>query len=203
MALKNVNETLRSIAYRRSVRSYSGKDVSEEKIHIILDAANQAPSAHNQQAWRFIILRDKKKKELADLVASKGNEFPKPSSALLRMASRSIGNAPVVIAVANTGELIDHGTKLFKVNQEMAFDFFRTMEIQSSSAAVQNLLIAATSIGLSTVWLGILYLIKKEVLTFLGEEKGEFMAVIPVGYAKRPSRGPSKKPLETIVKQLN
>jgi nitroreductase len=203
MSLNKLNETLQSIANRRSVRTYSDRNVSEEAINTILEAANQAPSAHNQQAWRFIILRDKKKKELANLVASKGNEFPKPSSALLRMASRSIGNAQVVIAVANTGELIDHGTKLFKVNQEMAFDFFRTMEIQSSAAAVQNLLIAATSIGLATVWLGILYLIKKEVLTFLGEEKGEFMAVIPVGYAKRPSRGPGKKSLGTIVKQFS
>jgi nitroreductase len=136
------------------------------------------------------------------MVASKGNEFPKPSSALLRMASRSIASAPVVIAVANTGELINHGTKLFKVDQEMAFDFFRTMEIQSSASAVQNLLVAATSIGLATVWLGILYLIKNDVLKFLGEEKGEFMAVIPVGYAKRQSKGPNKKPLDTIVKHL-
>jgi nitroreductase len=202
MDLNKSNETLRSITNRRSVRTYTDQNVSEEEINIILDAANQAPSAHNQQAWRFVVLRREKKSELANMVASKGNEFPKPSSALLRMASRSIASAPVVIAVANTGELINHGTKLFKVDQEMAFDFFRTMEIQSSASAVQNLLVAATSIGLATVWLGILYLIKNDVLKFLGEEKGEFMAVIPVGYAKRQSKGPNKKPLDTIVKHL-
>ncbi len=203
MDLNKSNETLLSIANRRSVRTYTDQNVADEEINIILDAANQAPSAHNQQAWRFIVLRGKKKNELANLVASKGSEFPKPSSALLRMASRSITSAPAVIAVANTGELIDHGTKLFKVDQEMALDFFRTMEIQSSAAAVQNLLVAATSIGLATVWLGILYLIKDDVLKFLDEEKGEFMAVIAVGYAKRQSKGPNKKPLDTIVKQLS
>jgi len=58
----------------------------------------------------------------------------------------------------------------------MAHDFFRTMEIQSSAAAVQNLLLAATSLGLGTVWLGILYLIKDDLLPFFGEPKGEFMA---------------------------
>ncbi len=99
------------------------------------------------------------------------------------MAARSIQSAPVVIAVANTGELISHGTDLFKVDKEMAHDFFRTMEIQSSAAAVENLLLAATSLGLATVWLGILFLMKDEVLQVLGEPAGEFMAVIPVGYA--------------------
>lgn len=197
------NETLRSIANRRSMRTYTDRDVSDDDILTILDAANRAPSAHNQQAWRFIVLQGAKKNGLANLVASKGSEFPKPSSALLRMASRSIAGAPVVVAVANTGELIEHGTGLFKVEKKMAHDFFRTMEIQSSAAAVQNLLIAATSLGLATVWLGILYLIKDDVLEFLGEDKGEFMAVIPVGYTKKQSKGPNKKPLDNIVKQLS
>jgi nitroreductase len=78
------------------------------------------------------------------------------------------------------------------------------MEIQSSAAAVQNLLIAATSIGLSTVWLGILVLIKNEVLRFIGEPEGEFMAVIPVGYAAKTiaGAGPDKKPLNTVVRYL-
>jgi hypothetical protein len=61
----------------------------------------------------------KKKQELADLVSSRANEFPRPSSALLRMAARSIQSAPVVIAVANNGELISHGTDLFKVDKEI------------------------------------------------------------------------------------
>ena len=59
-----------------------------------------------------------------------------------------------MIAVANTGDLIRHGTELFKVEKETAHDFFRTMEIQSSAAAVENMLLAATSLGLGTVWLG-------------------------------------------------
>lgn len=117
------------------------------------------------------------------------------------MSSRSIASSPATIAVINTGALIRHGTELFKVDKEIAYDFFRTMEIQSSAAAVENMLIAATSLGISTVWLGILFLIKDEVLELLGE-KGEFMAVIPVGYAARQSSAPSKRPLEMIIKKL-
>lgn len=197
------NETLKTIRNRHSIRSFTADPVSNEQIQTLLEAANQAPSAHNQQSWRFIVLRNEKKQELADLVSNRANDFPRPSSALLRMAARSIQSAPVVIAVANTGELISHGTDLFKVDKEMAHDFFRTMEIQSSAAAVQNLLLAATSLGLATVWLGILFLMKDEVLQVLGEPAGEFMAVIPVGYAQRDTGGPQKQPVEMRVKMLD
>ena len=182
------------------MRVFSKEEVSDDEIRILLQAANEAPSAHNQQSWRFIVLRDGKKQELGDLVTEKSGAFPRPASALLRMAARSIMGAPAVIAIANTGDLIRHGTELFKVEKDMAFDFFRTMEIQSSAAAVENLLLAATSLGLGTVWLGILYLIKDEVLQFLGEPKGEFMAVVPVGHAARPGAGPQKQPLEMKVR---
>lgn len=196
------NQTLHSIATRRSVRVFLDKPVSDKDLATILRAAHQAPSAHNQQSWRFVVLRGEKKDGLVELISARANDFPKPSCALLRMASRSIASAPVVIAVANTGELISRGTELFKVDKDTAHDFFRIMEIQSSAAAVQNLLLAATSLGLATVWLGVLILIKKDVLRFIGEPEGEFMAVIPVGYAARASSGPGKHPLELVVRYL-
>ena len=199
----SLNETLKTIKNRRSIRLFTKQEVSNDHINILLQAANEAPSAHNQQSWRFIVMRDQKRQELARLVTSKSGEFPRPASTLLRMAARSIAGAPVVIAIANTGDLIRHGTQLFKVEKEMAYDFFRTMEIQSSAAAVQNLLLAATSLGLSTVWLGILYLIKDDVLEFLGEPKGEFMAVVPVGYAATSSHGPQKQPLGMKVRHID
>jgi nitroreductase len=76
------------------------------------------------------------------------------------------------------------------------------MEIQGSAAAVQNLLLAATSLGLGAVWLGILFLLKEEVLSLLGEPEGEFMAVIPVGYGAAPAKSPKKRSLEEIVREL-
>ncbi len=198
------NETLRSIKDRRSIRNFTKDDISEEKVHMLLQAANEAPSAHNQQSWRFIVLRGEKKQGLAELVSHGALRFPRPAQALLRMSARSIASAPIVIAVANTGDLINHGTELFKVEKEMAYDFFRTMEIQSSAAAVENLLLAATSLGLATVWLGIMFLMKDEVLEYLGEPLGEFMAVVPVGYASREAgSGPKKQPLEMKVKYID
>jgi hypothetical protein len=162
------NQTLETINSRHSIRMFSDKPVNENDIKTILQAANKAPSAHNQQSWRFIVIQGEKKQALAKLVSSRAAAFPRPSTALLRMASRSIASAPVVIAVANTGELIEHGTDLFK-----------------------------------SVWLGILFLLKDEVLEFLGEPAGEFMVVIPVGYARKSGSSPKKQPLQMIVKNLS
>jgi nitroreductase len=198
------NDVLTIIQSRRSVRNFNPeKNVADKEITAILQAANQAPSAHNQQSWRFIVLRGKKKEELVDLVASRAANFPRPSSTLLRMACRSIAASSAVIAVVNTGELIRRGPRLFEAKQGEVLDFFRVMEIQSSAAAVQNMLLAAASMGVGSVWLGILILIKDEVLNFLGEPRGEFMAIVPVGYALRVSTGPKKLPLTTCVKYLS
>jgi nitroreductase len=197
------NQVLEVIGRRHSIRQYTDREIGESELAAILNAANKAPSAHNQQSWRFIVIRDRRKKALVDLINSKAGGFPKAASVLLRMASRSIAGAPVVIAVVNSGELIVHGTALFGMQPELAYDFFRTMEIQSSAAAVENLLLAATSLGIATVWLGILYLIKDAVLELLDEPQGEFMAVIPLGYPVRDSKGPEKRPLEMIVKRLS
>ena len=197
------DDTLRTIKKRRSIRTFTKQPVTDELIHVLLQCANEAPSAHNQQSWRFIVLREEKKQELAQFINQRSGDFPRPASVLLRMAAKSIAAAPVVIAIVNTGDLIRHGTELFKVEKEMAHDFFRTMEIQSSAAAVQNLLLAATSLGLGTVWLGILYLMKDDLLPFFSEPKGEFMAVVPVGYASYPSNGPKKQPLEMKLRYLD
>jgi len=201
-AVFRLNDTLTIIRARRSIRTFQKDEITDQQVDILLQAANQAPSAHNQQAWRFIVLRGTKKHELAQLVTEKSAGFPRPAAALLRMGAKSIISAPVVIAVANTGDLINHGTELFQVEKEMAHDFFRTMEIQSSAAAVQNILLAAASLGLGTVWLGILYLIKDDVLKFLGEPEGEFMAVVPVGVPTKVGSGPQKHSLDMKVKRL-
>lgn len=203
VAVLSQNETLRSIRDRHSVRTFTGEGVTDDEITVLLHAANAAPSAHNQQAWRFIVLRGAKKQELAQLVNAQSAAFPRPAAALLRMGAKSILSAPVVIAVANTGDLIRHGTELFKVDKDTAHDFFRTMEIQSSAAAVENMLLAGTSLGLGCVWLGVLYLIKDEVLRFLGEPEGEFMAVVPVGHPARSGGGPLKQSVEMKVRSLS
>jgi len=49
------------ILTRRSVRKYTDKELSDERIKELIDAAVSAPSAGNQQLWRFIIIDDLEK----------------------------------------------------------------------------------------------------------------------------------------------
>ncbi len=44
---------------RRSIRAYTDRPVSDESISRLLQAAMAAPSAGNQQPWRFIVVRDR------------------------------------------------------------------------------------------------------------------------------------------------
>jgi hypothetical protein len=54
----------------------------------------------------------------------------------------------------------------------------------------------------SSVWLGVLFLIKDEVLTLLEEPEGEFMAVAPLGYSIKTNAKLPKKSLDIKIKYL-
>ncbi|MFW5790945.1 MAG: nitroreductase family protein [Bacillota bacterium] len=69
---------------RRSKRSFIDKDVDDNKIKKLLEAAMAAPSAHNKQPWQFVVIRDN---EIMDKIM----EFHK--------YSKMLEEAPVAIAV--------------------------------------------------------------------------------------------------------
>ena len=74
----SLNETLGVIKERRSIRSFSKDEISDEQIRILLQAGNEAPSAHNQQSWRFIVIRGDKKQQLAEMIVEGSSSFSKP-----------------------------------------------------------------------------------------------------------------------------
>jgi nitroreductase len=75
-------ETLDAIFFRRSIRKYTDQPVPDELVNDLLKAAMAAPSAGNEQAWQFIVIRDR---ALLDAI-------PKfhPYSAMLKHASIAI-----------------------------------------------------------------------------------------------------------------
>ena len=83
------NETLQTIRQRRSIRLFTKEEVSNQDINLLLLAANEAPSAHNQQSWKFIVMRDKKKQSWLNSSPSIRMSFPaqhRPCSAWWREA---------------------------------------------------------------------------------------------------------------------
>ncbi|SKA63482.1 nitroreductase family protein [Desulfobaculum bizertense] len=75
----DIFETLHT---RRSIRKFTGEDVSDEQVQELLKAAMDAPSAGNQQPWHFIVVRDRE-----ILTAIEGWH---PYSKMLRKASLAI-----------------------------------------------------------------------------------------------------------------
>ena len=118
-------DTLEVIHKRASLKlQLSGRQIEPEKIKIILDAARVAPSARNQQPWRFVVVRDKKLIEtLVDRAFTEVNRVAK--------------QAPVIIAAcANPADdTVINGKEYY------LFDL---------GLAVENMVLAATDIGLVT-----------------------------------------------------
>ncbi len=75
-------EVFECIKTRRSIRAYQGRPIEDWKLERILDAARLAPSAHNHQPWKFIVVRDEKKKESL-VEACCGQEFVKEAAAVV------------------------------------------------------------------------------------------------------------------------
>lgn len=118
-------ETLEAIKRRASLKlNLSSREVEQDKIHQILEAARLAPSARNRQPWHFIVVRDKKLIE--NMVTRSFNET--------NLVARE---APVIIvACANpSDDIITAGKEYY------LFDL---------GLAVENMVLAATSLGLAT-----------------------------------------------------
>lgn len=64
-----MNEVLRAIRERRSIRVFRPDPIEQDKLEAILDAARWAPSGRNTQPWRFVVVESEAKRaELAKLV---------------------------------------------------------------------------------------------------------------------------------------
>jgi nitroreductase len=63
-----MNQVLQTIRQRRSVRAFIDQSVSDEILKPILDAGRYAPSGHNTQPWRIVVVKSaEKRKQLAEL----------------------------------------------------------------------------------------------------------------------------------------
>ncbi|TES97800.1 nitroreductase, partial [Patescibacteria group bacterium] len=78
-------DVFKVIKKRYSCRSYQDKLVEEDVLKKILEAGRLAPSAHNAQDWKLVVVRDREKRE--NLAQAAGPPF--------------VGTAPVVIAAVS------------------------------------------------------------------------------------------------------
>lgn len=150
-----MSDILDIILRRRSIRRYSTQPVEQEKIIQLLQAAMAAPNAANSQPWEFIVVTDK--------------DVLEKLQANLRFARY---NAPAAIVVCGNLEIANNSAARF-------------YWVQDCSAATENILIAATGLGLGSVWIGVYPLpsVIKPVCEILNIPEGVIpLCVIYLGY---------------------
>lgn len=117
---------INNILKRTSVRSYEDRAVESEKVEKLLRAGMAAPTAVNKQPWHFIVVTDK-------------NQLQKLSEA--NPNAGMAAKAPLAIVVCGDMD---------KALEGDAREFW----VQDCSAATENILLAATGMGLGAVWTG-------------------------------------------------
>ncbi len=180
-------EVLEAIRKRRAVRHYRPDPVSREDVMTVLHAANYAPSALNRQQWEYLVVTGKKILELGEsyrstLDAYLANWDASPMrgfisrDAFIRYAE-TYGGAPVVIVVLTPVDVLAN---------------FQKANLESASAAMQNLILAATSLGLGTCWMTGPLRDEKTLRRILPiPDDREIVAVTPLGY---PAEFPAAPP---------
>lgn len=151
----DVSSLLDIIRTRRSIRRYLDRPVPQEVLERLLEAAVWAPSAHNRQPWRFVVLtRAGDRRQLAEAMAARLRRDLQADGvapeAIEADATRSIARltgAPALIVVCMT--MADMDTYPDARRQEAE----RVMAVQSVAMAAQNLLLAAHAEGLGACWL--------------------------------------------------
>lgn len=154
-------ETLEAIRKRASLKSHlSSREVEREKIIQVLEAASLAPSARNQQPWRFIVVQGKENVE--NVVTKAFFEF-----------SQTFKEAPVLIFVCANPKDDD----IHEGREYYLFDV---------GLAMENLLLAATDLGLITHPISS---VKEDELRKVLQIPAEvrFIAATPLSYPRESS----------------
>jgi coenzyme F420-0:L-glutamate ligase/coenzyme F420-1:gamma-L-glutamate ligase len=187
---------------RRSVRYYQEREVPRQLIEEVLEAARWAPSPHGRQPWRFVVLtRPDLKELLADSMGASwranlamDGESEEIINKRLEQSRQRLLHAPVLIIPCLYLQELDKYPDAKRQEAETI------MAIQSLGAAVENLMLAAWSLGLDSGWMC--------APLFCPEIVGQALdldpaltphAVITLGYLGREPKRREHRPIEALI----
>jgi coenzyme F420-0:L-glutamate ligase/coenzyme F420-1:gamma-L-glutamate ligase len=193
------NESI--IFARRSIRRYQDRPVAQQTLENVLTAALWAPSAHNRQPWRFAVVTSPDQRR--DLALAMGTRLRAdlaadhvPFDLIEKDANRSysrISSAPALILVCLSMVDMDRYPDAKRSGNE------RTMAVQSTAMAVQNLLLASQAEGLGACWMCAPLFCPDLVSTQLDlPADWEPQALVTLGYPAEEKHS-TRQPLETRV----
>lgn len=171
-----MNPVVEAILARRSVRKFTDQEISEQVLQMILRCGFHAPSEHNMQTWRFTVL--KKSADIEKLKAA-----VRVAAEMRKVSIYGFENPQVLVLVSND-----------KRNPDGC---------QDASCAAENMMLAAGSYGIGSVWLNPLMTLRgtepvKSLLDAYGiPENHAVWAMVAMGYAA--NEGTRVKKRENVV----
>ena len=165
-------DTLEAIKRRRTIRKFQDKEIPHEVLHAILDAGIWAPSAGNIPVLKYLIVEDEKQKKIVAKAA---------------LDQKWLITAPIIIIVcSNTEAIAERFPKRGK-----------TYALQDTAAAIENIFLAATSLGVASGWAGAFT--ETRLRTEFNIPDGvEIHAIIALGYAAETISAPPRPDLADI-----
>src|SRR4030043_2239210 len=167
-------DLMEAIKGRRSIRKYKPDPVPEEVLRTVMEAVRWAPSWANTQCWEVIAIKDPSvKSELA-------TALPKGNPAVSAMAE-----APLVLVLCGRKGISGFykGQMTTAKGDWLMFD---------TGIAMQSLCLAAYSLGLGTVVVGMFDHKKAEEILGL-PQNAEVVAMTPLGYPAAEGSAPKRK----------
>jgi len=183
---------------RRSIRRFKPDPIPDAVIERILTTATYAPSAHNLQPWRFVVIKNLKlKPRLAKALTDKMRLDMQAESAAeadikkrIADSQRRIDEAPVIILLCRDVTDVRAGTPEENI-----------MNIQSTALAGLQLLLAAHAEGLGANWICWPLYAPEEIKSVLNLPKEwEPQAMIIVGYVDGNVKDKALKPITDLMK---
>lgn len=184
-------DCLTAISTRRSVRAYRPDPIPDEVLQKIMTAALMAPSADDLQPWFFALLKSRgairdltgilrpAPERLREHLEERFSKYPQVIAETKRFLAK-LGEAPVCVLV---------------FQKEQTYPNKATVIQQSIAAAIENMLLAAWSLGVGSCWLtapleaGLGQGIRER----FAPGKGELSALITLGYPEKVPPAPKRK----------
>jgi coenzyme F420-0:L-glutamate ligase/coenzyme F420-1:gamma-L-glutamate ligase len=147
-------DALDAIRTRRSLRRLSGRAVPHELIDDVLELAGTAPAPHHTRPWRYVIVLPRSRERLVEAMGAtwradleRDGHGSNLIDRLLAKSRRQICSAPALILACLTREGLRDWPDERRARHEWA------MAQQSAGAAMQNIMLAAHAMGLSSYWI--------------------------------------------------
>ena len=160
---------LETIRKRYSCRAYQEKDIEQEKLDSILEAARLAPSARNMQDWRFVIVTEVGNKRQVAECTNRPDVFEKAGA--------------IIAACSNSYHVMRCGQAIAPIDVAIA---------------LEHICLQATELGLGTCWIGSFDTEKVRRVLDIPDEI-IIIELMTVGYPTDSKPEPKRESIENIA----